>query len=182
MQANQELEERSSILEEKNQLIVERNLDIQKKAEELEAITRYKSEFMANMSHELRTPLNSILLLSRLLAENTEKNMTDEQIEFASVIQNSGNGLLNLIDEILDLSKIEAGKMKVEFRDVAMSAVVRNIQALFAPLAKEKNLDFIISVADDVSPFLRTDSARLEQILKNLLSNSLKFTTRGSVL
>ncbi len=103
LQANQELEERSAILEEKNQLIVENSLEIQKKADELEASTRYKSEFMANMSHELRTPLNSILLLSRLLSENADKNLTKEQVEFATVIQTSGNGLLLLIDEILDL-------------------------------------------------------------------------------
>src|SRR5690606_23915285 len=114
IQSNQELEERSHLLEERNQIIIERNLDIQKKAEELEASTRYKSEFLANMSHELRTPLNSILLLSRLLGENREKRLSKEQVEFAEVIQTSGNNLLTLIDEILDLSKIEAGKMEME--------------------------------------------------------------------
>src|SRR5690606_28072773 len=111
MQSNQELEERSKLLEEKNQLIAERNLDIQKKAEELALSTKYKSEFLANMSHELRTPLNSILLLSRLMVENVDDNLTEDQIESAKVIQSSGSSLLSLIDEILDLSKIEAGKM-----------------------------------------------------------------------
>ncbi len=181
LQANQELEERSSMLEEKNQMIVERNLEIQKKAEELETTTKYKSEFLANMSHELRTPLNSILLLSRLLAENNEKNLTKEQEEFARVIQNSGNGLLTLIDEILDLSKIEAGKMKVEFRDVNVAEVSNNLTSLFAPLAKEKGLSFTIHADEDVPQSIVTDSLRLEQILKNLLSNAIKFTSRGSV-
>ncbi len=182
LQANQELEERSSMLEEKNQMIVERNLEIQKKAEELETTTKYKSEFLANMSHELRTPLNSILLLSRLLAENNEKNLSSEQEEFARVIQNSGNGLLTLIDEILDLSKIEAGKMKVEFRNVNIAEVSNNLTALFAPLAKEKGLSFSIHTDENVPQSIVTDSVRLEQILKNLLSNAIKFTSRGSVV
>ncbi len=181
LQANQELEERSSMLEEKNQLIIERNLEIQKKAEELEITTKYKSEFLANMSHELRTPLNSILLLSRLLAENNEKNLSKEQEEFARVIQNSGNGLLTLIDEILDLSKIEAGKMKVEFQDVNITEITNNLTSLFSPLAKEKNLSFSIHTDDDIAPSISTDSLRLEQILKNLLSNAIKFTSWGSV-
>ncbi len=181
LQANQELEERSTMLEEKNQLIVERNLEIQRKAEELEATTKYKSEFMANMSHELRTPLNSILLLSRLMSENSEKNLTKEQVEFATVIQSSGNGLLTLIDEILDLSKIEAGKMKVEFREVNLGETKNNLVSMFAPLAKEKNLDFSIGIDDDVPATITTDPLRLEQILKNLLSNAIKFTSRGSV-
>src|ERR1700754_2398464 len=115
MQTNQELEERSRALEEKNQLILIRNLDVQRKAEELALTTKYKSEFLANMSHELRTPLNSILLLSRLLSENNEDNLNSEQVEYAKVIQSSGNGLLQLIDEILDLSKIESGKMQLDY-------------------------------------------------------------------
>ncbi|MDQ2753190.1 MAG: ATP-binding protein, partial [Bacteroidota bacterium] len=181
LQANQELEERSSMLEEKNQMIVERNLEIQKKADELETTTKYKSEFLANMSHELRTPLNSILLLSRLLSENNEKTLTGEQEEFARVIQNSGNGLLTLIDEILDLSKIEAGKMKVEFRDVNVAEISNNLNSLFAPLAKEKGLSFSIHTDENVPQSIVTDSVRLEQILKNLLSNAIKFTAKGSV-
>ncbi len=181
LEANQELEERSKSLEEKNQLIVERNLDIQKKAEELELSTKYKSEFLANMSHELRTPLNSILLLSRLMSENTENNLTEDQIEYAKVIQNSGNGLLSLIDEILDLSKIEAGKMDLELSDTYIKDVIGDMKSLFAPIAKQKNLEFIAESAPDTPEKIVTDKMRLEQILKNLLSNALKFTAKGSV-
>jgi signal transduction histidine kinase/DNA-binding response OmpR family regulator/CHASE3 domain sensor protein len=172
-QTNEELAERSVLLE-------ERNVEIQKKSEDLELSTRYKSEFLANMSHELRTPLNSILLLSRLLSENNDKNMNDEQIEFASVIQSSGNGLLGLIDEILDLSKIEAGKMELEFIDIATKEITDNLKALFNEVAKQKNIEFNI-VADDAPLVLKTDKVRLEQILKNLLSNAIKFTAKGSV-
>ncbi|MBS1688941.1 MAG: CHASE3 domain-containing protein, partial [Bacteroidetes bacterium] len=181
LQTNQELEENSRSLEEKNQLIIERNYEIQKKAEELAISTKYKSEFLANMSHELRTPLNSILLLSRLIAENNEKNLSNEQIEYARVIQSSGNGLLSLIDEILDLSKIEAGKMSLEFNSVTVAEIVNDMKVLFDPIANEKNLELKLSVADDVAPVLETDKMRLEQILKNLLSNALKFTSKGYV-
>src|SRR5690606_2464811 len=103
--------------------------------------TRYKSEFLANMSHELRTPLNSILLLSRLLSENTNKNLTSDQVQYAEVIQTSGKGLLSLIDEILDLSKIEAGKMSVDFKYENVNEIVAGMRALFIEVAKEKNLD-----------------------------------------
>ncbi|GGH23805.1 histidine kinase [Dyadobacter endophyticus] len=173
-QTNEELEERSGLLEEKN-------IEIQKKAEELELTTRYKSEFLANMSHELRTPLNSILLLSRLLAENDDKNLTGEQIEYATVIQSSGNGLLGLIDEILDLSKIEAGKMELDYVNVSVREICDDMKTLFAPVAREKDLDFSVTVADGVPPVIETDKMRLEQILKNLISNALKFTAQGSV-
>lgn len=172
-QTNEELAERSVLLE-------ERNVEIQKKSEDLELSTRYKSEFLANMSHELRTPLNSILLLSRLLSENNDKNMNDEQIEFASVIQSSGNGLLGLIDEILDLSKIEAGKMELEFIDIATKEITDNLKALFNEVAKQKNIEFNI-ITDDAPLVLKTDKVRLEQILKNLLSNAIKFTAKGAV-
>lgn len=172
-QTNEELAERSALLE-------ERNLEIQKKSEDLEISTRYKSEFLANMSHELRTPLNSILLLSRLLSENTEDNMSDEQVEFARVINSSGNGLLGLIDEILDLSKIEAGKMDLEFADVAVSEITENLKGMFTVLAREKNIEF--KIEDKNAPLvLKTDKMRLEQILKNLISNAIKFTAEGSV-
>lgn len=181
MHANQELEERASLLEEKNNVILERNLEIQHKVEELAISTKYKSEFLANMSHELRTPLNSILLLSRLMAENHENTLTEDQIEYAKVIQSSGNGLLELINEILDLSKIEAGKMTLEYEDVEIVDIVSQMRGLFAPLAKEKNLDLIISVDADVPLNIETDKMRLEQILKNLLSNALKFTAQGQV-
>lgn len=173
-QTNEELEERSGLLEEKN-------LEIQKKAEELELTTRYKSEFLANMSHELRTPLNSILLLSRLLAENDEKNLNSDQVEYATVIQSSGNGLLGLIDEILDLSKIEAGKMELDYMNVSIRDITDDIKALFSPVAKEKNLEFKINIEQNVPAIIETDKMRLEQILKNLISNALKFTSQGSV-
>ncbi len=172
-QTNEELAERSVLLE-------ERNMEIQKKSEDLELSTRYKSEFLANMSHELRTPLNSILLLSRLLSENTDENMNDEQIEFAKVIQSSGTGLLGLIDEILDLSKIEAGKMELEFLDVSVKEITDNLKNLFIEVAKQKGIEFRIEI-DNAPLVIRTDKMRLEQILKNLLSNAIKFTSRGSV-
>jgi signal transduction histidine kinase/CheY-like chemotaxis protein/CHASE3 domain sensor protein len=180
-QANQELEERSRLLEEKNELILERNLDIQKKAEELALSTKYKSEFLANMSHELRTPLNSILLLSRLLTENHQNNLNDEQIEYASVIQNSGKGLLTLIDEILDLSKIEAGKMDLDYSQIKLSDLFGDIKGLFSPLAKDKGIFFEVNIDEAVPVMIETDRLRLEQVLRNLISNALKFTRKGTV-
>ncbi|TCD27688.1 response regulator [Pedobacter psychrodurus] len=179
LQSNQELEERSSLLEEKNELIEERNIEIQQKAEALELSTRYKSEFLANMSHELRTPLNSILLLSRLMAEN--EAMDREHQEYAEVIQSSGQGLLSLIDEILDLSKIEAGKMELDRANIKVDEIVLNMRSLFNPLAKDKNLNFVTEKSAEVPEFFHTDKMRLEQIIKNLLSNAIKFTTVGAV-
>lgn len=181
LQANQELEERSNLLEDRNHLIIERNLEIQKKAEELELSTRYKSEFLANMSHELRTPLNSILLLSRLLSENGTNNLSPDQVEYAEVIQTSGKGLLSLIDEILDLSKIEAGKMSVEFKSEKVDEIVLRMRSLFGEMAKEKKLDLQFSVSGSTPRSITTDRSRLEQILKNLLSNALKFTAKGYI-
>lgn len=172
-QTNEELSERSVLLEEKN-------TEIQKKSEALELTTRYKSEFLANMSHELRTPLNSILLLSRLLSENNNKTMNNEEIEFAKVIQSSGNSLLGLIDEILDLSKIEAGKMELEFLDVSTKEITDNLHNLFYMVAKEKGINFEI-IAKEAPIVIKTDKMRLEQILKNLISNAIKFTEKGTV-
>ncbi|MGY3054622.1 signal transduction histidine kinase/DNA-binding response OmpR family regulator/CHASE3 domain sensor protein [Pedobacter sp. UYEF25] len=179
LQANQELEERSSLLEERNEMINERNLDIQQKAEALQLSVKYKSEFMANMSHELRTPLNSILLLSRLMSESEE--MDKEHQEFASVIQSSGQGLLSLIDEILDLSKIEAGKMELDRSDIATEEIIATMRGLFKPVANEKKLDFTIEAHPEFPTIFNSDRMRLEQILKNLLSNAVKFTSNGSV-
>jgi signal transduction histidine kinase/DNA-binding response OmpR family regulator/CHASE3 domain sensor protein len=181
MQTNQELEERSRSLEEKNQLILIRNLDIQRKAEELALTTKYKSEFMANMSHELRTPLNSILLLSRLLSENSGHNLSTDQIEYARVIQNSGQGLLQLIDEILDLSRIESGKLPLEHAIVPMAGIIDDMRMLFDPIAKDKNLALNFITQEGTPAQLETDKMRLEQILKNLLANAFKFTAKGSV-
>jgi signal transduction histidine kinase/CheY-like chemotaxis protein/CHASE3 domain sensor protein/putative methionine-R-sulfoxide reductase with GAF domain len=181
LEANEELEERARLLEEKNQLVFERNIEIQRKADELEQSTRYKSEFLANMSHELRTPLNSILLLSRLMAENNDNNLNSEQIEYARVIQASGQGLLALIDEILDLSKIEAGKMELLYSDVPVKDLLDDMSALFTPIAKEKGIEFRTSTGENVQRIIETDRLRLEQIIKNLVANALKFTSSGYV-
>ena len=181
-EANQELEERSRLLEDSNALILERNLEIQTKAEELALTTKYKSEFLANMSHELRTPLNSILLLSRLLSENHDANLTNEQIEYAGVIQSSGNGLLTLIDEILDLSKIESGKMELDYNFVTLEEIGEEMKSLFEPLAIDKGISFVVELGPVLPKMIETDHLRLQQILRNLISNALKFTARGTVM
>lgn len=181
MQANAELEERSRLLEEKNHLIAERNNEIQKKVEELALSTKYKSEFLANMSHELRTPLNSILLLSRLMAENPDENLNEDQVESAKVIQSSGTSLLTLIDEILDLAKIESGKMTLEYQEVVIEEIVKDLKSLFNPVFQEKALPFNIEIDSNVQPVIESDRLRIDQVLRNLLSNALKFTTKGSI-
>lgn len=168
-------------MEQRNQLVMKKNAEIEKKAEELALSTKYKSEFLANMSHELRTPLNSILLLSRLMSENNDQSLSEEQVQYANVIQSSGNGLLQLIDEILDLSKIESGKMTVEYQEIKIADITAGLNALFAPLARQQGLEWIISISDDVPEYIETDRQRLEQVLKNLLSNAFKFTSKGSV-
>ncbi len=181
MQTNAELEERSKLLEEKNLMIAERNKEIQKKAEELALSTKYKSEFLANMSHELRTPLNSILLLSRLMAENPDENLNEDQVESAKVIQSSGSSLLTLIDEILDLTKIESGKMALEFDTVSIGDVVKDLSNLFNPLIQEKGLKFNVVQDEETPDTIETDRLRLDQVLRNLMSNALKFTEQGSI-
>ncbi|MDR6461998.1 response regulator [Chryseobacterium sediminis] len=181
MQANAELEERSRLLEEKNHLIAERNNEIQKKVEELALSTKYKSEFLANMSHELRTPLNSILLLSRLMTENPDENLNEDQIESARVIQSSGTSLLTLIDEILDLAKIESGKMTLEYQEVIVEDIIKDLKSLFSPVFQEKTLPFNIEIDSEVQPVIESDRLRIDQVLRNLLSNALKFTTKGSI-
>ncbi|MGE0567228.1 MAG: response regulator [Bacteroidia bacterium] len=188
LQSNQELEEKSQLLEERNQAVNEKNealesasAELELKANQLALSSKYKSEFLANMSHELRTPLNSILLLSKLISENTEKNLTKEQIEFASVIYNSGNGLLELINEILDLSKIESGKMDVQLEDTNINSICTSISNMFSQLAKEKGIDYICNIEPTIRKSIKTDKIRLEQILKNLLSNAFKFTEKGGV-
>jgi signal transduction histidine kinase/DNA-binding response OmpR family regulator/CHASE3 domain sensor protein len=180
-ETNQELQERSKLLEEKNELVINRNTEIQKKSEELALSAKYKSEFLANMSHELRTPLNSILLLSRLLGENNDSNLKPDQVEFAKVIQSSGNSLLLLIDDILDLSKIESGKMELEYEMVALEEIARDINMTFAPIAEEKKIRFTIQLEKEAPVAIETDKLRLEQIIKNLASNAVKFTNEGAV-
>ncbi|MEI6946828.1 response regulator [Paraflavisolibacter sp. H34] len=182
LQANQELVERSRMLEEKTGLVLERNLEIQRQSEELRLSSKYKSEFLANMSHELRTPLNSVLLLSRLLSENHEGNLSEGQVEYAQVIQKSGRGLLLLIDEILDLSRIEAGKMEVEAGEVPVDTLAADLRGLFLPLAMEKGVVFSVEKAAGAPGLLQTDRMKVEQILRNLISNALKFTRQGSVV
>ena len=179
LESNQQLEERTGLLEEKNQMVEERNLEIQLKSKELEMSSQYKSEFLANMSHELRTPLNSILLLSKLMSDSVD--LDKEYVEYADVIQSSGQGLLSLIDEILDLSKIESGKMELEIGSFPIEEVVSDIKSMFLPVAKSKNLSLNIDVADDIPETILSDKMRLEQVLKNLLSNAIKFTTHGSI-
>ena len=133
------------------------------------------------MSHELRTPLNSILLLSRLMAENKDNTLSKDQVEYAQVIQSSGNGLLELIDEILDLSKIEAGKMDLDYSYVSFRQVIDDMRMLFDPLAREKGLQLYFETDPDLMMEIETDKMRLEQILKNLLSNAFKFTNTGNI-
>jgi len=181
LQSNQELEERSKLLEDKNLLIAEHNLEIQQKAEELALSTKYKSEFLANMSHELRTPLNSILLLSRLLSENNEQNLSVDQIESAKVIQSSGTSLLTLIDEILDLSKIESGKMTLEYTPLNLNDIAADLNNLFLPIVNEKGLSFTIRIPSGLNPAFRGDRLRIDQVLRNLISNAIKFTAKGEV-
>src|SRR6185369_15867140 len=135
----------------------------------------------ANMSHELRTPLNSLLLLARLLADNTERNLTEKQIEFARTIHSAGSDLLSLIDDILDLAKIEAGRMDVEVDQIDFDGVRSYVEQAFLPQAEDKNLDFRVEVAPDLPESIVTDGQRLQQILRNLLSNAVKFTDSGSV-
>ncbi|MEO5999867.1 MAG: response regulator [Chitinophagaceae bacterium] len=177
--ANQELEGRTSLLEERNKIILAGNIAIQVKGEELRLSNQYKSEFLSNMSHELRTPLNSILLLSGLMANNKDRKLNEEHVEFAKVIHNSGNGLLELIDEILDLSKIESGKMDLCYEHTLINDMVVNMMDLFTEVANQKEIEFIINVDPQVPLNIETDRMRLEQVIKNLISNALKFTSVG---
>jgi CheY-like chemotaxis protein/signal transduction histidine kinase/CHASE3 domain sensor protein len=148
---------------------------------ELMSANQYKSEFLANMSHELRTPLNSSLILAKLLSENRTGNLTEEQIKFAETIYGAGNDLLNLINDILDLSKIEAGKMEVRAERIGMHGLADNLRKQFQPVADQKRLRFVNTVEGSAPPDMETDGQRMQQILKNLLSNAFKFTDAGEV-
>ena len=145
----------------------------------LEQASRYKSDFLANMSHELRTPLNSSLILAKLLADNPNDNLTEEQVKYAQTIQSSGNDLLNLINDILDLSKIEAGHVEIRPETITVERLANNLRQLFQPVAREKKVDFAVEIAAECPEGLETDVQRLEQVLKNLLSNAFKFTEAG---
>ncbi|HVR64618.1 MAG TPA: response regulator [Polyangia bacterium] len=176
-----ELEEQRQALEARNFELVDARARLEHKAAELTTVSSYKSQFLANMSHELRTPLNSMLLLSNLLAENAAGNLTDKQVEFSKTIHAAGKDLLALINQVLDLAKIESGKQEVRNEPFALQPVVEHLSRVFEPLAREKNLDFSTSMDAGLPAALNTDRRRLEQILKNLLGNAIKFTSRGSV-
>jgi signal transduction histidine kinase/CheY-like chemotaxis protein/CHASE3 domain sensor protein len=180
-QTNAQLEEQAQQLEAQRDDLEKTTAAVQLKARELEQASRYKSDFLANMSHELRTPLNSSLILAKLLADNPDENLTDEQVKFAKTIQSSGNDLLNLINDILDLSKIEAGHVEIRPETVPIDQLTKDIQRVFQPVAQERKLAFEIDIAPECPAAIETDVQRLEQVLKNLLSNAFKFTETGKV-
>src|SRR5579863_3029815 len=187
--SNAELEDKAALLAAQNRDIETKNAEIERARQEIEERARqlalaskYKSQFLANMSHELRTPLNSLLILARLLAQNPGRNLTAKQVEYANVIHSAGSDLLQLINDILDLSKVEAGRMDVRAERFPLSALVEDLQATFGPLTAEKGLDFEIAIEPSAPPELFTDRQRLRQVLGNLLSNAVKFTERGHVL
>ncbi|WNW10476.1 response regulator [Pseudomonas sp. DTU_2021_1001937_2_SI_NGA_ILE_001] len=180
-QTNVQLAEQRDALDLKNEELSTAQAELQARADELQRSSRYKSEFLANMSHELRTPLNSSLILAKLLAENPGRNLSDEQVKFAESIYSAGNDLLNLINDILDIAKVEAGKLEVRPENCSVVRLVENLKSVFQPLAMDKQLQFNVELLADAPEMLHTDSLRLEQILKNLLSNAIKFTEQGSV-
>ncbi|MBE9179536.1 HAMP domain-containing protein [Oculatella sp. LEGE 06141] len=187
-QTNEELEEKAELLalqnrevERKNREIEQARSSLEEKAEQLALTSRYKSEFLANMSHELRTPLNSLLILARLLGENSENNLTQKQVEYARTIHSAGNDLLGLINDILDLAKIESGTMSVDVEQTLFSELREQIDRTFRQTAIDRALDFQINVGEQLPRAIYTDLKRLQQVLKNLLANAFKFTERGRV-
>jgi CHASE3 domain sensor protein/signal transduction histidine kinase len=187
-QLNEELEEKAELLtlqkqevEAKNQALETARQTLAEQTEQLSLVSKYKSEFLANMSHELRTPLNSLLILARLLSENSDGNLTQKQVEYSRTIYSAGNDLLSLINDILDLAKIESGTISLEPEPIALSDLMGELERTFRQVATEKGLQFVIQPAEDLPASFTTDSKRLQQILKNLLANAFKFTERGSV-
>ena len=185
---NEELEERTKALEiqrdaikRKNKELEEARKEIEKKAKDLEMASRYKSEFLANMSHELRTPLNSVIVLSQLLGENRNNHLSDKEREFARTINSSGIDLLNLINDILDLSKVESGKVEVNLGRLYLNDMGNFVETSFKPVVEEKGLELKIEKADDLPEFIETDVQRVEQVIKNLVSNAIKFTEKGNI-
>lgn len=186
---NEELQERTKSLEmqkndifTKNESLRKAQTEIEEKAEALESASKYKSEFLANMSHELRTPLNSILVLSQMLSEKKDNTpLTDKQLEFAKTIHSSGGDLLRLINDILDLSKVEAGKMDVNFESLSLSELAEYVERSFRPMAMQKGLNFEIKIEDGLPQNIVSDTQRVQQIVNNLLSNAIKFTNKGVV-
>jgi CheY-like chemotaxis protein/HAMP domain-containing protein len=163
------------------QELQEKNAELNEKAEQLQMTSKYKSDFLANMSHELRTPLNSLLILSKMLYQNPDRNLTEKQVEHARTINNAGTDLLGLINDILDLSKIESGTMSVDVTQVRFRDVRDDVQASFRPIALSKKLDFEVELDPDLPAMFETDSKRVQQVLRNLLSNAFKFTSHGRV-
>ncbi|HEY9643993.1 MAG TPA: response regulator, partial [Coleofasciculaceae cyanobacterium] len=187
-QTNEELEEKAELLalqnrevERKNSEIEQARQSLEEKAKQLAMTSKYKSEFLANMSHELRTPLNSLLILARLLGDNSESNLTSKQVEYARTIYSSGNDLLALINDILDLAKIESGTMSVNIDQTLFTELHSQVDRTFRQLALDRNLEFLIQLDDSLPRAIHTDSKRLQQVLKNLLSNAFKFTEQGQV-
>ncbi|ESZ89168.1 MAG: chemotaxis protein CheY [Blastomonas sp. CACIA14H2] len=180
-QTNSQLEEQAQALETQRDDLERASAALQLKARELEQASQYKSDFLANMSHELRTPLNSLLILSKLLADNPEERLSEEQVKFARTIYSAGNDLLVLINDILDLSKIEAGHIEIQPAPVLTDRLASDMQKVFQPIADERGLTLEIERDADCPETIETDRMRLEQVIKNLLSNALKFTERGSV-
>ena len=187
-QTNEQLAEQAQTLAEqrdamdlKNTELNQAQTQLEERAEELQRSSKYKSEFLANMSHELRTPLNSSLILAKLLAENPQENLSAEQVKFAESIYSAGNDLLNLINDILDISKVEAGKLEVHPENTSVARLVDGLRGMFQPMATDKKLDFQVDLQPDAPMMIFTDRQRLEQVIKNLLSNAVKFTEQGSV-
>jgi HAMP domain-containing protein/signal transduction histidine kinase/CheY-like chemotaxis protein len=185
---NEELQEKAQLLENEKKQVEAKNLEIEmarraleEKAEQLALTSKYKSEFLANMSHELRTPLNSLLILSKLLADNPQGNLNDKQIEFARTINSAGSDLLNLINDILDLSKVESGTVSIEVGEMPLDNLKVHMERTFRQLAADKGLDFKVKFDSHLPESIRTDEKRLQQIVLNLLSNAFKFTSKGSV-
>ncbi len=177
---NSELEEKANLLEEQKKVLEDAKMQIENKARELETTSKYKSEFLANMSHELRTPLNSILILSQILKENKNNILGDKEIGYATNIYNSGTDLLDLINDILDLSKVEAGRMDLDISDFMIEELCSDIKSMFEEIAKNKSVEFEVLIAEDLKKLeINTDRQRTEQILRNLLSNAFKFTESG---
>jgi signal transduction histidine kinase/CheY-like chemotaxis protein/HAMP domain-containing protein len=185
---NEELQEKAQLLENEKRQVEAKNFEIdmarravEEKAEQLALTSKYKSEFLANMSHELRTPLNSLLILSKLLADNQQGNLNAKQMEFARTIHSAGTDLLNLINDILDLSKIESGTVSIEIGDMPLAGLKQHVERTFRQLASEKGLEFDVEFASSLPATVRTDEKRLQQIVLNLLSNAFKFTSHGNV-
>src|SRR5207248_2615730 len=187
-QTNEELEEKARLLQTQNEEVERKNREVEnakkaleEKARQLAMTSKYKSEFLANMSHELRTPLNSLLILAKLLADNPDGNLSAKQVEFARSVRDAGNDLLNLISDILDLSKVEAGRLDVAMAPVRLADLADDLSQTFRPIADQQALGYTVELGADLPEHITTDGHRVQQIIKNLLSNAFKFTEEGSV-